>query len=513
MQRPNSEQHAYWCTWLTQNYIAEKQSKESQNTKANFVGDQGARLARAVLTEETLFGEDGLADRYEKERGDLYLLLDDGWDVPFQIHPDKNAWAFGSLEVAEDRFPSVRGKSPAERLKILSQKAKAKGWKGLGIWIAAQCSGTDYQAPFVSEAQKDYWKQRIAWSKEAGIRYWKVDWGTYAWAHEFRSFLSETARALYPELVIEHAICMAPLNGVRQDVEEAYRGRFQGDKEESSRALQAVEYSEVFRTYDVLAPISVSSTLDRAAYLLPHAKGYLNVEDELYIAAALGCQMGVMRSVYGANLSGKSACYGRIQENVGTECDRLDEVTAAVAWQKIAPPFQGGACLTSEEILFDDYTFADGETWFSVAHGKTIKQGAPMAIARNVVLPTISAGATGEKPFVVSALHPNGNFSIGILPRTIHGKNGYVGGEIDVSLHTCPAHIAVFGKADKIVLHLDGAKKIRNVFVRSLPDDEEKETAFSTHGQDVVIEREWIEKTWQSKDKSSPAFLFRLLYE
>ena len=68
-------------------------------------------------------------------------------------------------------------------------------------------------------------------------------------------------------------------------------GRFQDDEKISGLSKQAVSFSEVFRTYDVTPPFSVASTLDRAAYLLPYAKGYLNVEDELYLAAALGCQL------------------------------------------------------------------------------------------------------------------------------------------------------------------------------------------------------------------------------
>ena len=99
--------------------------------------------------------------------------------------------------------------------------------------------------------------------------------------------------------------------------------------------------------YDVTPQFSVASTLDRAAYLLPYAKGYLNVEDELYLAAALGCQMGIMRSVYGKGLDDWD------------DSDRLKEADAALFWQRIAPPFTGGNVEISKEILADEWTFQE----------------------------------------------------------------------------------------------------------------------------------------------------------
>ena len=47
------------------------------------------------------------------------FVLDDGWDVAYGVHPATQREQFGSLEVAEDRFPSCTG-NPAERLKSLN---------------------------------------------------------------------------------------------------------------------------------------------------------------------------------------------------------------------------------------------------------------------------------------------------------------------------------------------------------------------------------------------------------
>ena len=336
-----SEQRSYYCTWLAQNFLASETGEKRAAVRPEFTGDQGANCARDKVNEHTVFGKGGMAQVNARE--DLYLVLDDGWDVPFDFDPYVHKDYFGSLEVNEQRFPCAKG-SPAERLKILNERAKGLGWKGIGIWVAAQKCGKDNNSPF-SEADKEYWRERILWCKQAGVTYWKVDWGTSEHDNAFRKFLTDAARELYPELTIEQAICCPPVNGVTEELQHGGIGRFQDDEKISGLSKQAVSFSEVFRTYDVTPPFSVASTLDRAAYLLPYANGYLNVEDELYLAAALGCQMGIMRSVYGKGLDDWD------------DSDRLKEADAALFWQRIAPPFTGGTVEVSEEILADEWTF------------------------------------------------------------------------------------------------------------------------------------------------------------
>ena len=62
------------------------------------------------------------------------------------------------------------------------------------------------------------------------------------------------------------------------------------------------------------------------------------VTDELYIGAALGCAIGIMRSRYGKDLFRMNT--------------KLDEIAAAVRWQRFAPPFSGGELKVSDKILF-----------------------------------------------------------------------------------------------------------------------------------------------------------------
>lgn len=486
----NNSQKSYYCTWLAQNFIAADAGEKRAAVRPEFTGDQGANCARDKINEHTLFGNGGMAENPVKGREELYLVLDDGWDVPYHTDSAVHKDYFGSLEVNEQRFPCAKG-NPAERLQALNERAKSLGWKGIGIWVAAQKCGKDHNLPF-SEKDKDYWWERILWCKQAGVTYWKVDWGTSEHDDAFRRFLTEAAAELYPELTVEQAICCPPVNGNTEDIQSGAVGRFEGDKKISGLSKEAVSFSEVFRTYDVTPQFSVASTLDRAAYLLPFAKGYLNVEDELYLAAALGCQMGIMRSVFGKGLD----CWD--------DSDRLQEADAALAWQKIAPPFVGGEVEVSEEILADEWTFQENEFWYQPINGRTIRQGAPAAVSRNAPLPEVKDGKTGEKPFVVCALDPNGVYSVAVLPRTLNGKRAYVDGEVVCSLQRMPTQIALFGCADsfEFVWKLGKAKRVTVV---SLLGGNEVEIPFSKEGNRLYIDAEQIKKIWNADDKSAPA--------
>ena len=488
-----SEQRSYYCTWLAQNFIASEAGEKRAAVRPEFTGDQGANCARDKINEHAVFGNGGMAQI--NARADLYLVLDDGWDVSYHIDPSVSKQCFGSLEVNEQRFPFAKG-DPAERLKILNERAKGLGWKGIGIWVAAQKCGKDYHLPF-SETDKAYWKERILWCKQAGVTYWKVDWGTLEHDNAFRQFLTETAAKLYPELTVEHAVCCPPVNGVTERLQRGEVGRFQDDEKISGLSQQAVSFSEVFRTYDVTPQFPVASTLDRAAYLLPYAKGYLNVEDELYLAAALGCQMGIMRSGYGKGLD----CWD--------DSDRLQEADAALAWQKIAPPFAGGTVEVSEEILADEWTFQENEFWYQPINGRTIRQGAPAAVSRNAPLPKVSAGQTGAKPFVVCALNPNGVYSVAVLPRTLNGKRAYVGGRVVCSLNHMPDKIALFGFADSFEFQWCQGKAV-NVSAVSMLGGNEVEIPLSEAGRRFQIGAELIKKLWKTDDRSAPAVLLTL---
>ena len=490
-----NQQKSYYCTWLAQNFIAADEGEKRAAVRPQFTGDQGANCARDKVNEHTVFGKGGMAENPVKQRGDLYLVLDDGWDVPYQTDPSVSKHRFGSLEVNEERFPFAEG-DPAERLRALNERVKSLGWKGLAIWVAAQRCGKDYHSPF-SEADKEYWRERILWCKQAGVTYWKVDWGILEHDVAFRKFLTDTARELYPELTIEQAICCPPVNGVTERLQRGEVGRFQDDEKISGLSKKAVSFSEVFRTYDVTPQFSVASTLDRAAYLLPYANGYLNVEDELYLAAALGCQMGIMRSVYGKGLDDWD------------DSDRLKEADAALFWQRIAPPFTGGNVEISKEILADEWTFQENEFWYQPINGRTIRQGAPAAVSRNASLPEVSAGQTGAKPFVVCSLNQSGAYSVAVLPRTLNGKRAYVGGKVVCTLQRMPEQIALFGCAEGFEISWKEGK-VESVTAVSMLGRSEVEIPLSEERNSFQLDADLMKELWKTDDKSAPAVLLTL---
>ena len=83
-----------WCTWGIQNGIGGEQAEKVRETvkrEIAFEGDQGggADFARSCINEDLIFGENGWANFWPEIRKDVYMLLDDGWDVPYNT-PAKN---------------------------------------------------------------------------------------------------------------------------------------------------------------------------------------------------------------------------------------------------------------------------------------------------------------------------------------------------------------------------------------------------------------------------------------
>ena len=422
----------YYCTWATQGNVAKKAGKVENNNHILFEGDQGAKWNRNYLNDEILFGEDGFALQYENAREDLYFLLDDGWDVPYNVHPDTQLHEFGSLLLNEDRFPSCSGE-PEERLYKMNNRLQALGWRGLGIWIAAQAQGERESRTLSDNEFVEYWTKRLIWCRNAGVNYWKVDWGLHLDSVDFRHGLTKLGREHHPQLLIEHARCMGPINDKNN--------RFNFD----DIARDIFSISDVFRSYDVTRHLRIATTMDRLSALLLAKKqspGIINVEDEVYIGAALGCSFGVMRSRFHSN--------------------NLTEVVRAVKWQKVAPAFAEGTAHISDDIATDSWYFQSGDTWASYLIGHEVKQCSPIVISRNMPSPQFYDIKT-KPPFIVTAKNPNGAVSIATLPRTSTGsiETPLCGIELNVGNSESP--IGIFGYYGSLTLCFDqpiGSKKI-----------------------------------------------------
>ena len=485
----NNESINYWCTWLSQNKLFQQHAskEEKRPDESLFEGDQGAKGARDILCEQTVFGENGFALQWNEEiRSRLLFMFDDGWDVEYNTHPDKNLPLFGSLQLSKQRFPSLKGNN-AERLKKLTDEIKRVGWKGIGFWVAAQPCSPMFADGYDEKELKEYYAQRILESKYAGVTYWKVDWGKYEHSVAFRRLLTDLGRELYPELLIEHASCCPPINGIINEC----KIRYADDLTQLKRTVALCDFADVFRSYDVTDDkLSAASTLDRLSEILHCNKGFTNCEDEVLIGAALGCALGVMRSAYASDTN---------------MVKRLSEVTAALRWQQIAPPFAGGKLKVSADILVDECLFEKRETWYSPIIGKITKQAAPAVMARNTELPEIAAA--NALPYVIASKNPNGVYSVAAVKRYKYGNNT-----------SAPSVLCNIDGADKVgvfgdfdVIKIAGAKA-RRIVLTNLYTNERKDVTHHAHFDNgtLILPIKPFADFVRSNDLSQPAYYLTL---
>ena len=429
----------YWCTWAVQNYMYGHDLRELHPEMLE--GDSGSRLAHDAMNEKVLLGPDGWAKTFfPRVRGDLYLMLDDGWE----------SGGTSTFELDAAKFPSFAG-SPEKRLAGLNKAIQEQNWRGAALW----CRNTPGGA-------QDERLEML--SQQAGVYYWKIDIGD----PEFH--LVDMRRSNHARLQFEHVHGEAPLNGDwRRD------GRF-GQQPWDSRRQQILANTDVYRTYDVTSILSLPTTLDRLAEMLKGAQGHaevhalLNVEDEVYVAAAMGCTMGVMR-------------HPLVGLRPGSDMDlffngprqtkrRMDEVVRALHWQRIAPPFSAGtgSIHVSDEVLTDSWSFERGQNWESDLTGNTVHQGAPAAIVRNLSLPRVIA--VGEKPFVFASRFPNGAVAIGIQERTRTQQAWYMpSADVELDVKNAPGPFGIFGSCKSLTLVFDRPLNGKRIVVQDLADN------------------------------------------
>ncbi len=411
----------YYCTWQTQLYAT---------------SDGKPLKQRACIGERQLFDKEkpyGWAYFYEKARQDLIFVMDDSWDVPL----NGDSEYYGTLVLNKEKFPSfVDDKSDsADAMKALNEKIKSIGWKSVGAWI---CANKSSRYPDVDEYK--YFIERLKLSEYAGWGYWKVDWGYHASDFEFRKRLSKEAHKHAPSVIIEHAI-----------------------------VKEIIPYSDAYRTYDVPAIMSIPMTMDKMHEFLDIApcenefSSIINCEDEVYIAASLGCSMGIMRNPYAGNLpNGKPDpsfpdCHRRLKT-------KLTEITRAVRWHKIAPAFgvDNENTYFSDTLLTDTWVFEDKEAeieewWLKkpqialCMNGNTLTKTGCAAISRNMNLPIILPDDNGDVPYVTAAKNPNGSVSIATVGRTRNRRYWIPECTIEIEVGNADT-FGVFGEYKKLVL-------------------------------------------------------------
>lgn len=427
----------YYCTWQTQLYATSDGKPERQ---------------RAIIGEKALFAKEkpyGWAYFYEKARGDLFLVMDDSWDVPFS---GERAY-FGSLALNEEKFPEATAGAVtnAEALKTLTDRIRALGWKGLGGWV---CAG---EAPLFrgEDDEKTYWIRRLKEADEAGFAYWKVDWGKKGTSMDFRLMLTALGKEYAPRLVIEQAMT--------RDI---------------------IPMADVYRTYDVPAIMSIPITMQKIAEFATVGKthegrmGLINCEDEAYMAAAGGFSMGIMRHPYAGSFPDGHAdmSFPAVHRDLKT---KMTEVVRAARFHRIAPAFgvDEDKILIDSETLSDSWRFEDRDAeieawWFKMEmierfiEGDVLTKAAPARIARNCPLPMAEPDENGEVPYLLAARNPNGVFSVAALGRT--RERSYFIPRCRVTAEIGDAEtIGVFGDYGALILKTAG-KKPRAVLMQDL---------------------------------------------
>jgi hypothetical protein len=430
----------YWCTWAVQNYMYGQGLHQLDTSLLE--GDSGGDLARTAMTEENILGGGGWAKLfYPKIRNDLFFLLDDGWE----------SGGTATFELETTKFPSFTG-DPAERLSKLNRAVQGAGWRGAALW----CRNTP---------ESDGITRLESISDAAGVRYWKIDIG------DPNFNLVQRRNAMHLPLKLEHVHGESPVNGDwRKD------GRF-GAQSWDSRRMTILRHTDVYRTYDVTSILSLPTTLDRVAAMLEGAQGHpeikalLNVEDEAYVAAVMGCTMGIMRHpLMGMRAEDDADLFFNGPRQAKR---RLDEVVRAVRWQRIAAPFSPGhgTVAIDDEILTDSWSFEKGQTWQKDLAGENVRQGAPARIARGMALPEVNA--KGDKPFVFATRFPNGAVAVAAQERTRTGEAWYMP-ECDVtaSVSDAPGPYGVFGHFRNLAMVFDRPLRTRRVMAQDLAGDE-----------------------------------------
>jgi hypothetical protein len=233
--------------------------------------------------------------------------------------------------------------------------------------------------------------------------------------------------------------------------------------------MEIMQHTDVYRTYDVTSILSLPTTLDRVAEMLkgaeghPEVHGLLNVEDEVYVAAAMGCTMGILRHPLVGMRPGSDP--DLFLNGPRRTKQRMDEVVRALRWQRIAPPFSpgSGSVAVSSEILIDSWIFERGQTWQNEIIGATVQQGAPACIARNIGLPSVRGD--GDSPFVLATRFPNGAVAIAAQERTQVGNAWYMPAcDVTLSVADAPGPYGVFGYFESLTLASDKPLKGKRIF-------------------------------------------------
>lgn len=509
----------YWCSWRNQRLFMPNAffHMRQYDLPSHDI------VQREMLSDAFLFGKPGVVAGYMQDvRRDMYVMLDDGWDVPYQ----GNYRIFGSLELSEERFP-YGGRTPAENLRLLNERVKALGYAGTGLWVPMSCVGESPDAPFDHQAFREYWIERAKWLHEAGIAYIKVDWGFHESDPSYRRVLTEVIKEYAPEIQVEHA---------------TIDGMFYNPGSDSRLLTEVLSVSDVFRCYDVKFEFNAVTSLRRAYTMLTldcemqyNCAGIINVGEEPYLAAALGCTMGIMSHPL---LRGSVICMlpedmknGISRgETLKSDFHSFDHYQRALRWQRLAPamPYRKGETVGSDAWLEDTWTYRKEPYPYTKSDylNKTICQSAPQIVARNAPLPQIKeVGCVYEKqyqPYVVASINrKSGVYTIATLPRTIDGVMNCTTPAVDIEASglSCDKCFGVFGEYKSLTLTFDRCIEGMRLYGGDLLLDDQEELSgregVHIEGNRLTLSGELIHALGLAgaalHDLADPGCIFRLV--
>ena len=228
----------YFCTWGTQGEWYPSDAPQD-----------GCVRQRDGIDQRYLFAPDGALYTFPQElRGDLLVVLDDGWDVPYGTHNPRDGHIFGSVCPDAARFSQL-GDTPGQRLFGIGKAVRECGFAGFGLWISPQFprKGNTFMPIDRFRAHFERAAQRC---NAADVRYFKIDWG---WdSHEFlyRAVLGEAVRKYAPRDLLEQTSVVDPLAVLPGEKNEpAYQKRL-------NTIYDLLPVSDYFRTYDVMEPLA-----------------------------------------------------------------------------------------------------------------------------------------------------------------------------------------------------------------------------------------------------------------
>ena len=483
---PSSELRlvSYLCTWG-------RQSKAASSLGINGTGSSEMRDA---LTADALFYREDLYHIVPREyRSKLIFLLDDGWDVPMGTSQDGSRAEFGAMEPDPEKFGSL-GNTALERLTEMCRLTTQRlGYMGMGLWVSPQIP---YEGWTATEDARAYWEKAAKLSGDAGVLYWKVDWGKHQADLDYRNMITECAKKFAPDLIVEHVYTQTPFTQSNSEK------NFLENRENAIR--EYVTMDGVIRIYDLSDPFETVCTLDRLDQIFAlyeetdsTAECYVNAESQAYIAAVLGCNVGIM--------------------------SYNSEMEAALIWQQnYAPAFSAkeATYMASEERLTDSYYF-DREltTWFSCAN-QTIRESAPAIMARGCELPIVKTADGSFTPYVAASINPyTGAASIGAFARTVD-PNQEINGLADVTFRVgqIDAPIGVFGMFNSLTLEFDSDLSGGvEVYARDLlsEDGENITPLIKVNGNSITIDGTLLRRIGKSarsdKDSSQPSLVLSVV--